>query len=414
MPGCVILTIYLIITQTIMDYKRKLIITGGAGFIGSHVVRLFVNKYPDYKIINLDKLTYAGNLANLKDIEDKPNYRFVKMDICDFEGVLKLMQEEQVDGIIHLAAESHVDRSIKDPFTFAQTNVMGTLSLLQAAKAYWMPMGWQMDAGMPVPPATRATQNSRIPCRFYHISTDEVYGALEMTHPEGIKPPFTTKASSGKHHLAYGEKFFTEDLKYQPHSPYSAAKASSDHFVRAFHDTFGLPTIVTNCSNNYGPYQFPEKLIPLFINNIRHRKPLPVYGKGENVRDWLYVVDHARAIDTIFHNGKIAETYNIGGFNEWKNIDIIKVLINTVDRLLGRKEGEDMDLITYVTDRAGHDLRYAIDSSKLQRELGWEPSLQFEEGIEKTVKWYLDNQDWLDNVTSGDYQKYYENMYKGR
>ena len=414
MPGCVILTIYLIITQTIMDYKRKLIITGGAGFIGSHVVRLFVNKYPDYKIINLDKLTYAGNLANLKDIEDKPNYRFVKMDICDFEGVLKLMQEEQVDGIIHLAAESHVDRSIKDPFTFAQTNVMGTLSLLQAAKAYWMPMGWQMDAGMPVPPATRATQNSRIPCRFYHISTDEVYGALEMTHPEGIKPPFTTKASSGKHHLAYGEKFFTEDLKYQPHSPYSAAKASSDHFVRAFHDTFGLPTLVTNCSNNYGPYQFPEKLIPLFINNIRHRKPLPVYGKGENVRDWLYVVDHARAIDTIFHNGKIAETYNIGGFNEWKNIDIIKVLINTVDRLLGRKEGEDMDLITYVTDRAGHDLRYAIDSSKLQRELGWEPSLQFEEGIEKTVKWYLDNQDWLDNVTSGDYQKYYENMYKGR
>ncbi len=414
MPGCVILTIYLIITQTIMDYKRKLIITGGAGFIGSHVVRLFVNKYPDYKIINLDKLTYAGNLANLKDIEDKPNYRFVKMDICDFEGVLKLMQEEQVDGIIHLAAESHVDRSIKDPFTFAQTNVMGTLSLLQAAKAYWMPMGWQMDAGMPVPPATRATQNSRIPCRFYHISTDEVYGALEMTHPEGIDPPFTTKASSGKHHLAYGEKFFTEDLKYQPHSPYSAAKASSDHFVRAFHDTFGLPTLVTNCSNNYGPYQFPEKLIPLFINNIRHRKPLPVYGKGENVRDWLYVVDHARAIDTIFHNGKIAETYNIGGFNEWKNIDIIKVLINTVDRLLGRKEGEDMDLITYVTDRAGHDLRYAIDSSKLQRELGWEPSLQFEEGIEKTVKWYLDNQDWLDNVTSGDYQKYYENMYKGR
>ena len=414
MPGCVILTIYLIITQTIMDYKRKLIITGGAGFIGSHVVRLFVNKYPDYKIINLDKLTYAGNLANLKDIEDKPNYRFVKMDICDFEGVLKLMQEEQVDGIIHLAAESHVDRSIKDPFTFAQTNVMGTLSLLQAAKAYWMPMGWQMDAGMPVPPATRATQNSRIPCRFYHISTDEVYGALEMTHPEGIDPPFTTKASSGKHHLAYGEKFFTEDLKYQPHSPYSAAKASSDHFVRAFHDTFGLPTLVTNCSNNYGPYQFPEKLIPLFINNIRHRKPLPVYGKGENVRDWLYVEDHARAIDTIFHNGKIAETYNIGGFNEWKNIDIIKVLINTVDRLLGRKEGEDMDLITYVTDRAGHDLRYAIDSSKLQRELGWEPSLQFEEGIEKTVKWYLDNQDWLDNVTSGDYQKYYENMYKGR
>ena len=380
-----------------MSYKRTLIITGGAGFIGSHVVRLFVNKYPDYKIINLDKLTYAGNLANLKDIEDKPNYKFVKMDICDFDGVLKLMQDEKVDGIIHLAAESHVDRSIKDPFTFAQTNVMGTLSLLQAAKAYWESLPEKYEGK-----------------RFYHISTDEVYGALQMTHPEGIEPPFTTKASSGKHHLAYGEKFFNEDLKYQPHSPYSAAKASSDHFVRAFHDTFGMPTIVTNCSNNYGPYQFPEKLIPLFINNIRHRKPLPVYGKGENVRDWLYVVDHARAIDLIFHKGKVAETYNIGGFNEWKNIDIIKVLINTVDRLLGRPEGADMDLITYVTDRAGHDLRYAIDSTKLQKELGWEPSLQFEEGIEITVKWYLDNQEWLDNVTSGDYQKYYENMYKNR
>ena len=385
--------------------KRTIIITGGAGFIGSHVVRLFVNKYPEYRIINLDKLTYAGNLANLKDIEDKPNYRFVKMDICDFEGVLRLMQEEHVDGIIHLAAESHVDRSIKDPFTFAQTNVMGTLSLLQAAKAYWEPLGWTV----PHPGLDPGS-----PCRFYHISTDEVYGALEMTHPEGIEPPFTTKASSGKHHLAYGEKFFTEDLKYQPHSPYSAAKASSDHFVRAFHDTFGMPTIVTNCSNNYGPYQFPEKLIPLFINNIRHRKPLPVYGKGENVRDWLYVEDHARAIDLIFHKGTVAETYNIGGFNEWKNIDIIKVLINTVDRLLGRKEGEDMDLITYVTDRAGHDLRYAIDSSKLQRELGWEPSLQFEEGIEKTVRWYLDNQAWMDNVTSGDYQKYYDEMYNNR
>ena len=392
-----------------------LLITGGAGFIGSHVVRLFVNKYPDYKIINLDKLTYAGNLANLRDIEDKPNYKFVKMDICDFEGVLKLLQEERVDGIIHLAAESHVDRSIKDPFTFAQTNVMGTLSLLQAAKAYWEPMGYVI-AGSDRQSHETPDQvgGDGVPCRFYHISTDEVYGALEMTHPEGIEPPFTTKASSGEHHLAYGEKFFTEDLKYQPHSPYSAAKASSDHFVRAFHDTFGMPTIVTNCSNNYGPYQFPEKLIPLFINNIRHRKPLPVYGKGENVRDWLYVEDHARAIDVIFHNGKVAETYNIGGFNEWKNIDIIKVLINTVDRLLGRKEGEDMDLITYVTDRAGHDLRYAIDSSKLQKELGWEPSLQFEEGIEKTVRWYLDNQAWMDNVTSGDYQKYYDDMYKNR
>ena len=374
--------------------KRSIIITGGAGFIGSHVVRLFVNKYPDYKVINLDKLTYAGNLDNLRDIEDKPNYKFVKMDICDFDGVLKLMQEEHVDGIIHLAAESHVDRSIKDPFTFAQTNVMGTLSLLQAAKIAW-DGNWEGK-------------------RFYHISTDEVYGALEMTDPEGIKPPFTTKASSGEHHLAYGSKFFTEDLKYQPHSPYSASKASSDHFVRAFHDTYGMPTIVTNCSNNYGPYQFPEKLIPLFINNIRHRKSLPVYGKGENVRDWLFVEDHARAIDLIFHQGKVAETYNIGGFNEWKNIDIIKVLINTVDRLLGRPEGADMDLITYVTDRAGHDLRYAIDSTKLQRELGWEPSLQFEEGIEKTVRWYLEHQEWVDNVTSGEYQKYYDSMYKNR
>ena len=390
--------------------KRTIMITGGAGFIGSHVVRLFVNKYPDYTIINLDKLTYAGNLANLADIEDKPNYKFVKMDICDFEAVLKLMREERVDGIIHLAAESHVDRSIKDPFTFAQTNVMGTLSLLQAARTYWSEENY-FSEGSPKNPSSPAGKS---PCRFYHISTDEVYGALEMTNPEGIEPPFTTKASSGKHHLAYGSKFFTEDLKYQPHSPYSAAKASSDHFVRAFHDTYGLPTVVTNCSNNYGPYQFPEKLIPLFVNNIRHRKPLPVYGKGENVRDWLYVEDHARAIDLIFHKGEIGETYNIGGFNEWKNIDIIKVLINTVDRLLGRPEGADMDLITFVTDRAGHDLRYAIDSTKLQRELGWEPSLQFEEGIEKTVRWYLDHQDWLDNVTSGDYQKYYENMYKDR
>ena len=393
---------------------RTLLITGGAGFIGSHVVRLFVNKYPDYKIINLDKLTYAGNLANLKDVEDKPNYRFVRMDICDFEGVLKLMHEEHVDGIIHLAAESHVDRSIKDPFTFAQTNVMGTLSLLQAFRLHYEEVRSRESENR------MASRNHSDFClrstafRFYHISTDEVYGALEMTHPEGVEPPFTTKASSGTHHLAYGERFFTEDLKYQPHSPYSASKASSDHFVRAFHDTYGLPTIITNCSNNYGPYQFPEKLIPLFINNIRHRKPLPVYGKGENVRDWLYVEDHARAIDLIFHEGKIGETYNIGGFNEWKNIDIIKVLINTVDRLLGRPEGADMDLITYVTDRAGHDLRYAIDSSKLQRELGWEPSLQFEEGIEKTVRWYLDNQAWMDNVTSGDYLKYYEDMYAHR
>ena len=381
-----------------MNYKRNLLVTGGAGFIGSHVVRLLVNKYPEYRIINLDKLTYAGNLENLRDIEDKPNYVFVKADICDFDTVLKVMREYAVDGIIHLAAESHVDRSIKDPFTFAQTNVLGTLSLLQAAKAVWQIPGQGWIEG----------------CRFYHISTDEVYGALEMTHPGGIKPPFTTKASSGEHHLAYGETFFTEDLKYLPHSPYSAAKASSDHFVRAFHDTYGLPTVITNCSNNYGPYQFPEKLIPLFINNIRHRKPLPVYGKGENVRDWLFVEDHARAIDLIFHEGKDGETYNIGGFNEWKNIDVIKVLIRITDRLLGRPEGADDDLITFVTDRAGHDLRYAIDSRKLQRELGWEPSLQFEEGIERTVKWYLDNEAWMDRVTSGDYQKYYDEMYKGR
>lgn len=382
--------------------KRNILITGGAGFIGSHVVRLFVNKYSDYNIYNVDKLTYAGNLANLKDIENKENYHFIKADICDFEKMMEIIKQNDIDGIIHLAAESHVDRSIKDPFTFAKTNVLGTLSLLQAAKICWEEKSQKENK-----PKFEGNL-------FYHISTDEVYGALQMTHPQGIPAPFTTKASSNYHHLAYGEKFFTEDMKYEPHSPYSASKASSDHFVRAFHDTYGLPTIVTNCSNNYGPYQFPEKLIPLFINNIRHKKPLPVYGKGENVRDWLYVEDHARAIDTIFHNGKIAETYNIGGFNEWKNIDIIKVLIKTTDKLLGRKEGEDENLITYVTDRAGHDLRYAIDSTKLQRELGWEPSLQFEEGIEKTVRWYLDNQDWLDNITSGEYMSYYKEMYEER
>ena len=389
--------------------KRNIVITGGAGFIGSHVVRLFVNKYPEYNIINLDKLTYAGNLANLKDVEDKPNYKFVKMDICDFEAFYQLMQDEKIDGIIHLAAESHVDRSIKDPFTFAKTNVMGTLSLLQAAKLYWEQFGY-------VIPSERSESSESpegIPCRFYHISTDEVYGALTMNHPEGIEPPFKTVASS-EGHKAYGDDFFYETTKYNPHSPYSASKASSDHFVRAYHDTYGMPTIVTNCSNNYGPYQFPEKLIPLFINNIRNRKPLPVYGKGENVRDWLFVEDHARAIDVIFHEGKINETYNIGGFNEWKNIDLIKVMIKTVDKILGNPEGYSLDLITYVTDRLGHDARYAIDSTKLQKELGWEPSLQFEEGIEKTVRWYLEHQEWMDNITSGEYEKYYQEMYKGK
>ncbi len=346
---------------------KNILITGGAGFIGSHLVRLLVKKYSKYHIINMDFLTYAGNLENLRDIENKENYTFIKCDICNFQKVKKVFAEYSVDAVIHLAAESHVDRSIEDPFSFAQTNVMGTLSLLQAAKLFW--------------------GNNFKNKLFYHISTDEVYGSLDQ------------------------EDYFTENTKYDPHSPYSASKASSDHFVRAFHDTYGLPVLISNCSNNYGSFQFPEKLIPLFINNIINNKPLPVYGTGENVRDWLFVDDHIAAIDTIFHKGKLGETYNIGGFNEWKNIDLIKVLIKTVDRLLDREEGSSEKLITYVSDRAGHDLRYAIDSSKLKYELGWKPSLQFEEGIEKTVIWYLDNKEWMENVTSGDYQDYYKKFY---
>jgi|TARA_B110001454_G_scaffold213380_1_gene231505 dTDP-glucose 4,6-dehydratase len=330
--------------------KHNILITGGAGFIGSHVVRLFVNKYSDYKIYNLDVLTYAANLKNLTDIENKNNYNFIKADICDFESVKEIFIKYKINKVIHFAAESHVDRSIKDPFSFAKTNVMGTLSLLQAAKEAW--------------------SNDYSDKLFYHISTDEVYGSLNQ------------------------DELFTEITKYDPHSPYAASKASSDHFVRAFSDTFGMPIVISNCSNNYGPYQFPEKLIPLFIINIINNKPLPIYGKGENIRDWLYVEDHANAIDTIFHKGKLNETYNIGGFNEWKNIDLIKVIIKVTDRLLGRDEGSSEKLITYVRDREGHDLRYAIDATKIKNDLGWEPSLQFEEGLEKTVKWYLDNKNW--------------------
>ena len=346
---------------------KNILVTGGAGFIGSHLVRFLVKRYPDYHIVNMDSLTYAGNLENLKDIENSNNYTFVKCDICDLNKVLKVFKKYNIDSVMHLAAESHVDRSIEDPFSFAKTNVMGTLSMLQAAKEFWS-----------------ANFKNKL---FYHISTDEVYGSL-------------------------GEKgFFTEESPYDPHSPYSASKASSDHFVRAFADTYGLPVVISNCSNNYGPYQFPEKLIPLCINNIINLKQLPVYGKGENVRDWLFVNDHVRAIDLIFHKGKLRQTYNIGGFNEWKNIDLIKVIISTVDRLLGRKVGASEHLITFVTDRAGHDLRYSIDSTKLKNELGWEPSLQFEEGIEKTVTWYCQNNEWIERVTSGDYQEYYTKTY---
>jgi len=346
---------------------KNILITGGAGFIGSHVVKLFVEKYPNYRIINMDKLTYAGNLENLREVENAPNYEFVKCDISDFSVVKQVFIDYNVDAVIHLAAESHVDRSIEDPFSFAQTNVMGTLSLLQAAKHCW--------------------NNNYENKLFYHISTDEVYGSLGS---EGL---------------------FTETTSYDPHSPYSASKASSDHFVRAFHDTFGMPTVISNCSNNYGPNQFPEKLIPLFINNILNGKTLPVYGEGLNVRDWLYVVDHARAIDVVFHKCKLGETYNIGGFNEWTNIDLIKVICRKMDEKLNREFGTSEKLITYVKDRSGHDLRYAIDSTKVSEELGWMPSLQFEEGIEKTINWYLSNKSWLENVVSGDYMEYYRKMY---
>lgn len=346
---------------------KTIIITGGAGFIGSHVVRRFVKRYSDCRIVNLDALTYAGNLENLKDIESRPNYHFEKVDIVDFKAVLEVFKKYQPEGIIHLAAESHVDRSITDPLSFVRTNVFGTVNLLNAAREVW---GDQLEGK-----------------RFYHISTDEVYGSLGET---GL---------------------FTETSPYDPNSPYSASKASSDHFVRAYGETYDLPIVITNCSNNYGPNHFPEKLIPLFINNIVNMKPLPVYGDGNYTRDWLYVIDHARAIDTVYHEGLVGETYNIGGFNEWKNIDLVKVLCKLMDQKLGREEGTSEGLITYVKDRPGHDRRYAIDSTKIKEELGWEPSVTFEEGLAKTIDWYMDNKEWLDNVTSGEYQKYYSDQY---
>ena len=347
--------------------SKSILITGGAGFIGSHVVQLFIEKYSGYKIVNLDCLTYAGNLENLKTVENAPNYIFEKVNLLDVDELKRVFETHQITDVIHLAAESHVDRSISDPLAFVNTNVIGTVNLLNVAKTYWKDLQDHL---------------------FYHVSTDEVYGSLD-----------------------HGG-FFTETTPYDPQSPYSASKAASDHFVRAYSNTYGMKTVITNCSNNYGPNQFPEKLIPLCIHNIKNNRPLPVYGKGENIRDWLFVVDHARAIDVVFHQGKVGETYNVGGFNEWKNIDIVKLLCQKMDDKLGRENGTSEKLITYVTDRAGHDMRYAIDASKIQKELGWEPSLQFEEGISKTIDWYLDNEDWLNSVTSGEYQKYYQEHYK--